>query len=205
MKQTTTSSFADRLQQVVEKVGNATKLAKASGISRRTIGAYLSGNTDPTLKRLIAIAKVADVSVQWLATGEGFQEGEKSGEVDFIRPQLGQDSQDKLNFRLDYITEELRLKPDEIAIIQASSDTMEPTVVKGDMLLLDTTAKEISTEGIYALLVNNHLLIRRCYRKTDGSISLNCDNSRYPAEMIAKNDVHTLQILGMVSWQGKRL
>lgn len=50
--------------------GNATELSKKTGISRRAIGTYLSGSSDPTRGRLVSIAKASGVSVEWLATGD---------------------------------------------------------------------------------------------------------------------------------------
>jgi transcriptional regulator with XRE-family HTH domain len=63
--------FPARLQMCVDRVGNQAILAKKSGISKPTIGDYLTGKSDPSRERLISLAKAANVSVQWLATGEG--------------------------------------------------------------------------------------------------------------------------------------
>ena len=46
-------------------------MSKASGLSGRIVGKYLAGQSDPSRERLIALAKAANVSVLWLATGEG--------------------------------------------------------------------------------------------------------------------------------------
>ena len=64
------NDFKDRMYIAAKLAGNATELARRSGISRRAIGTYLSGASDPTRERLIAIAKASGVSVEWLATGK---------------------------------------------------------------------------------------------------------------------------------------
>lgn len=65
-------SFPERLALAVKKAGNAEKLAKAAGISRRVIGKYLSGETtDPSYKRVVAMANAAGVDIKWLMTGQG--------------------------------------------------------------------------------------------------------------------------------------
>lgn len=65
------SSLASRMKVLVDLVGSAEKLARLSGMSARVIGKYVSGETDPSRERLIALAKAAEVNVLWLATGEG--------------------------------------------------------------------------------------------------------------------------------------
>jgi len=63
--------FAERMEYCAAKVGNAARLSRESGISRRAIGDYLAGRAEPSRPRLVAIAKAAGVCVEWLATGEG--------------------------------------------------------------------------------------------------------------------------------------
>lgn len=63
--------FKQRLAECADLVGNAATLSKMTGISRPTIGDYLSGKSDPSRTRLIQIARVANVSLEWLATGYG--------------------------------------------------------------------------------------------------------------------------------------
>lgn len=65
------STFENRLKRIISLAGSADKLADSAGMSPSLIGKYLSGKTDPTRKKLIALAKAAGVNVQWLATGEG--------------------------------------------------------------------------------------------------------------------------------------
>jgi len=62
--------FPLRMEIAARLAGNATRLAELSGISRRAIGDYLAGTAEPTRRRLLAIAKAAGVSVQWLAVGD---------------------------------------------------------------------------------------------------------------------------------------
>lgn len=64
-------SFSKRIKVLVERAGSAEKLAKKAGISARVIGKYLNGDSDPSRTRLIRLAKVAEVSLEWLATGSG--------------------------------------------------------------------------------------------------------------------------------------
>jgi transcriptional regulator with XRE-family HTH domain len=71
-------SFTDRIQKIIELVGSADKLSHNAGMTASAISQYLSGKSDPTRKKLIALSKAAGVNIEWLATGVGpMREGEK--------------------------------------------------------------------------------------------------------------------------------
>ena len=61
--------FHERLKQILENEKSASAFAKRAGISQSGLHRIESGG-EPTLKTIVAIAKAANVSVQWLATGE---------------------------------------------------------------------------------------------------------------------------------------
>lgn len=71
MNEQAETDFTQRMAYVAKLVGNATVLARRTKISRRAIGTYLSGASDPTRERLVSLAQAAGVCVRWLATGEG--------------------------------------------------------------------------------------------------------------------------------------
>lgn len=62
--------FVARFNVCVERCKNLAELSRRSGIARSTLIAYQSGG-DPTREKLVAISVAANVSVAWLATGEG--------------------------------------------------------------------------------------------------------------------------------------
>jgi len=60
-----------RLHEIANKFTSQSALARESGIKRSTLGDYLVGNTKPGVDELVALARAAGVSFEWLATGEG--------------------------------------------------------------------------------------------------------------------------------------
>lgn len=62
-------SFTDRLREVINKAGGQDKLAVKSGISKSTISKYSLGLSDPTRKKLIALAAAGNVNIEWLING----------------------------------------------------------------------------------------------------------------------------------------
>ena len=64
-------SFQDRIAEAARLAGGAQSLADKAGLSRRVVGKYLAGKSDPSRERLVRIADAAGVSIEWLASGRG--------------------------------------------------------------------------------------------------------------------------------------
>ena len=64
-------SFACRLKEVANEFKSANALSKAAGVSQSGMQKWLNGVSEPGRDKLVALAKVAGVSVEWLATGRG--------------------------------------------------------------------------------------------------------------------------------------
>ena len=66
-------TFADRFALLVKEFGSRYRLAKASGVSESTLQQYArqSAELPPRADILIDLARAANVSVDWLATGQG--------------------------------------------------------------------------------------------------------------------------------------
>ena len=64
------TEFQKRLTETVERIGNASALARKAGISDQIVRKYLSENTQPGMENLVAMCRAAEVPMWWLATGE---------------------------------------------------------------------------------------------------------------------------------------
>ncbi len=64
----TSSAFVERLKMAIGHE-SARSFALRIGLSPTAVAQYLSGKSEPTRPSIIALAKGADVSVEWLATG----------------------------------------------------------------------------------------------------------------------------------------
>jgi len=79
------NGFHERLRKILEGEASSSAFARRAGISQSGFHRIEKGG-EPTLKTIIAIAKAAGVSVQWLATGDEGAGGHASegaeGELD---------------------------------------------------------------------------------------------------------------------------
>ena len=62
--------FSERLKSLIGKQ-KVREVARDIGINEASLRGYVSGKTQPLLKAVIDIARWADVTVDWLATGDG--------------------------------------------------------------------------------------------------------------------------------------
>ena len=67
----TENSFADRLRVLIGHE-SVSAFSRRVGLSEAMIRKYLNGS-EPTLSRANQIARQANCSLEWLATGQGFQ------------------------------------------------------------------------------------------------------------------------------------
>ena len=79
-----TVALADRIRFCVNKVGNGNEFCRITGINRRTLDYYLSATSEPKASALFQIAKAANVSLDWLITGQEAQKAVSSTPLDEV-------------------------------------------------------------------------------------------------------------------------
>lgn len=111
---------------------------------------------------------------------------------------------DSLAFRAQWI-KELGLTPDALALISTRGDSMEPTLHPGDLLLIDLSSAAVCEDAIYAIQNDGSLVVKRVQKMFDGSMLIKSDNPAYREQVIEKERLETVRIIGRVVWAGRRL
>lgn len=75
------SEISKRIDEVIKKAGGQTAISEKTGIPLKSISNYCLGISPPKLEPLIQIAKATNVSLDWLATGEGMPEKDHLDEM----------------------------------------------------------------------------------------------------------------------------
>ena len=75
------SEISKRIDEVIKKAGGQTAISEKTGIPLKSISNYCLGISPPKLEPLIQIAKATNVSLDWLATGEGLPEKDHLDEM----------------------------------------------------------------------------------------------------------------------------
>ncbi|NJM00316.1 MAG: helix-turn-helix transcriptional regulator [Synechococcaceae cyanobacterium SM2_3_2] len=220
-------SIARRLRLVIghESINH---FAGRLGIPESTIRKYLMGSK-PGADRLRIIAEHTGASVDWLLTGQGamllnpelakrVEEAEKSqpatgkdawvslplldiaagaGSGTFVDEEVGEDV---IAFRESWIRQRFMTSPQGLNLIHVRGESMEPTLRSGDIILVDTKAKD-PREGICVLKLDGTLLVKRVAVYPGRQLEVSSDNPAYrPFTIDLKDPPEDFGVIGRVLW-----
>ncbi|WP_181008469.1 S24 family peptidase [Sphingomonas montanisoli] len=88
-------------------------------------------------------------------------------------------------------------------VARGDGDSMFPTLINDDQVLIDTTQNQLSQQDrIWALSYDGALMIKRLRRAGKGRIKIISDNTTVPIDEVDEAD---LRIFGRVIWVGRRV
>lgn len=186
---------------------------------------YLAGSM-PGADKLVLIARANQITIEWLATGEGpMRRGHHHvGEElvgDYVaiplyevRAAAGagalvehENVVDVLHFKESWVRQELRASPSDLYLIHVDGESMEPTLRPGDVILVDRRDTGPARDGIYVLRMDGALLVKRLQRLPGGNLKVSSDNPAYEPFVAKASDLHSEEfvVVGRVVWSGRRL
>lgn len=109
-----------------------------------------------------------------------------------------------LAFPRNYLSKLTSNSIDNLAIISVKGESMEPTLLDDDIVLLDASKTNLSYDGLFVLRFDDALHVKRVGRSPKkGHITVISDNSSlYPPMVMAIEDVHAV---GKVLWYGRKV
>lgn len=113
---------------------------------------------------------------------------------------------DRWHFPPGFIRDELRAMPAGVIIAETQGDSMTPTLHPGDRVVIDTSHRRPSPDGIYALRDQfGGLIVKRLHALAKkGQFSIISDNSAHPPREAKGRDLE-VDIVGRVVGAIKRL
>lgn len=222
------AEFAQRLTDVVNKNGGASAVAGGSDVPLSTLGRYLRGVSEPSAFRLAAVARFCGVTVEQLVFGDAagpnvtapllpsahfWPKPESDPDVVMI-PLLdviasaGPGYENARPYELSQLPfprswlQRLGVPEQWARFLGSRGDSMEPTIMDGWIVLVDTRPTHARTDGIHVLVDGNNVRIKRIAIGWQNSIVLISDNERYASETLAAPDAEALRIAGKVIWAG---
>jgi transcriptional regulator with XRE-family HTH domain len=206
--------FRERLKMVMGAVG-ARAFARSCALSEGAIRSYLSGDTYPTLDRLEQIAAAAGVSVVWLGFGIDERppmvvEDDSYAYVPLYDARCSAGSgawneRSRVLVQLSFTRYSLRKKgltPADLACLRVDGDSMTGLLEDGDTVMIDQSRNALEGEGVYVVLLDDHLYAKRLQRDFDGSVHIISHNKEYREIVVPKDRLAELYIVGRVVWAG---
>lgn len=207
---------------------------KAIGVSWQTVQQWENGKTAPKRQRLDDVAnfynvsinyllhgtedqKINDISIQSLAQ-ENVEYLSNSVSIPILNASgsmgIGNEMTDQ-----ELVVEVLRVSKswvdktlgqitglENLSFIHAIGDSMMPTFNDGDILLVDSGVKHVSSDSVYVLSAHDRLFIKRVRRRLDGTFEISSDNPSVKTVDVLNGD-HQVTIKGRVVWvwNGKKI
>ena len=190
------------------------QVAKQADISTSAMSRYMAGDGEPTLQSAVRLARVLGVNLIWLATGDGAPNVEAGGHVGVpifdVRLAAGAASftdgvrvLGEMPFDRELLRQLGRDGAEELGVVEAEGDSMEPTIADGARVVVDFRDTRLR-EGVFAFRLGDELRIKRLRRRVDG-VEILSDNARYPAEALVGAQLEDFAVIGRALWSGSVL
>ena len=218
--------LSTRIREVEKRFKNRSEAAKAAGVAKSSFQRWVEGRADPSFEGLSKLANEAGVSLDWLAHGKATgaapingadRNDTEASQRSFvgvprydIRLSAGSGTfvdravvLDQIPFTARFLRRKLgRGSTDGLAIVEAAGDSMEPTISDGDLVMVDTRDRSPG-DGLYALVFDDSLLIKRLHRLLDG-FEIGSDNHElYRPITVPRDRLNEVQVVGRVRWIGR--
>lgn len=189
-------------------------VSKESGVGRTTLYEWLKNPTaDLGLKNHTAVVKAVEkleadggdgtnvLDTEYIAIPV-FDVRASAGAGAFVNSELPIAHE---KFRLSYLQELVGTggRLDQVSFIRVTGDSMQDTLRPGDQILVDRSATRWLGEGIYIVLMDDVLQVKRLQKDEDGTLLILSDNPEY--KPIKPKKGLSFQIIGQVIWFARAL
>ncbi|MDP8184375.1 XRE family transcriptional regulator [Phocoenobacter skyensis] len=211
--------LGDRIEYALElRNTDRAFLAKKLNRTRAAIGNLINGKVKKV--PIYEIAEALHIDPDWLLTGKGEpgsyaltnistqQDTDHSYKIDLLDVQAATNHTGIINnqypeviqsiyFSKDGMLEIVGRKSNQgLALITIPSDSMSPTIEKGDIVFVDTTINYYQGEGIYIFLTNDETFIKRLQRVPSGTYKALSDNQYYAPFELTPDEFEQVRVIG---------
>lgn len=199
----TENSFAERLCQAMEVRGiNSTYLCNACNLGKATISQYRSGEYCPKQTNLLRIAKVLEVSPDWLMGADVPMEEVEVTAAGVLLPVYShvctQGEPLRAENIVDYTCAPQECLPGAYAYVTAQDDNMSPHIRKNDLLLVRLGCETVENKLYLAAMGEMEQARLYMLSKSGNSILLSCTEDPFARHEINLSLPNTLRIFGQV-------
>lgn len=205
-------SFFERLKEETD-ISTQAQLARELGVGRAAVSLVKKKGAVPP-RWILELSVRYNLDSTWLESGIGSPRPEVSAEEfagDFSRiPKVaarlsagggsfetGGQVEGYYAFRKDWI--QSKGNPGDMVLMEVYGNSMEPELKEGDVVLLDQSRQNILAGGIYAVGVEDTVMVKRV-EKRPGQMVLHSDNKDYSPIHLGGDELDNVRVLGQVVW-----
>ncbi|NDV27890.1 helix-turn-helix transcriptional regulator [Desulfovibrio sp. JC010] len=205
-------SFFERLKEQTD-ISTQAQLARELGVGRAAVSLVKKKGAVPP-RWILELSVRYNLDSTWLESGVGSPRAEVNAAEfadEFARiPKVaarlsagggsfetGGEIEGFYAFRKDWIGS--KGNPTDMVLMEVYGNSMEPELKEGDIVLLDQSRKDILAGGIYAVGVEDTVMVKRV-EKRPGQVVLHSDNKDYTPIHLGGDELENVRVLGQVVW-----
>lgn len=206
------TTFAQRIDTAIKNSIGYPNLSKDTGIPTTTLHGYKKGTSEPKASVLVAIAESIGVDPGWLLTGRDSSNDEAL--VPMYDLKLGAGTGpfferarlvNHIPFLKTYLKSRTgRTDGKDLAIFEATGDSMSPTIDDGDIFMVDLNNKN-QRDGVFAFVYENEARVKRLQFGFQGVKVISDNTELYPPETLTADAMNKIQIIGRAIWHSGKL
>ena len=177
-------------------------VAEALNIPQGTFASMKKRNSIP-FEEILEFCALKKISVNWLFFDQAVdmlkEETEKFFQVRYfsdIRASAGggaygfdEEEHEMISIDEKIMNNMVGMGNTDLEAIHVDGESMEPTLQDGSIVFVDRTQTNINKNGVFIASTTGGLFIKRIQQRADGMVELISDNTLYPPQAIAANEV----------------
>jgi transcriptional regulator with XRE-family HTH domain len=200
--------LGERLRWLLDRFDTRNDAAKVAAVTPEHLASYISGRTKPPFELVARLARAQDVSLDWLATGEGERLAADAEPDGYLAVPVQADADSRFDeapallFSRAWLHTAITAPEDGLRVVIHRGNANEPAIRDGDAMLVDTTAQRIDEDALYVFVRNGRHQARFVETFIDGRVALKSRNPDYGMQVLSREDAGRLQVFGRVRWRG---
>ena len=211
-------AFFKRLCSETE-IKNQSQLARELDVGRAAVSLAKRKDSVPA-RWILDLSARFGLNPLWLEQGKGFprpeaalaaaaEDGACYEEIPKVRARLcagggsfeteGQ-VEGYYSFRSDWLNH--RGNPANMVLMEVIGNSMEPEIKEGDMVLIDQSRTDVLSGGIYAVGVEDTVMVKRVER-LPGTLVLRSDNVDYSPIHLSGDELDNVRVIGQILWASR--
>ncbi len=198
--------LGERIRWLLDQFPNRVEAAEIAGVTPEHLASYIAGRAKPPFELVARLAAARNVSLDWLASGEGPRQAGDDEPEGFVAIPIQRDAdadpdgeEDTVLFSAGFLRGLGTI--DKLRIVVQRGAANAPVIRDGDLLLVDTANDRITRDGLYVSLRDGRNFVRFVETAPNGTVTLKSRNPDYGTQTLTPEEAARLQIFGRVRWR----
>ncbi|MEI9994547.1 MAG: S24 family peptidase [Rhizomicrobium sp.] len=203
--------LGSRIRWLLDQFSTRAEAAEIAGVSPEHLPSYIAGRAKPPFELIARLAATKQVSLDWLASGEGARTTGSEEPDGFVAVPVqadadtrfgGTEEESVLLFSRAWLRMIAPGPQDKLRIVVQRGNANEPAIRDGDTMLVDTSVERITDDALYVFARDARYLARFVETFIDGRVALKSRNPDYGMQTLSPEEAARLNVFGLVRWRG---